>query len=245
MVQLSNTAVDCLNCDLNKSQKNTGLPYSYSFKGTFCYMVKVTFLKDDIYWGHFICLFYICLHFFPLDVLSTEHWAKSIRKSGIESWIGLDFLCIFLWVTSLQCPYSKSWNLIHVLWWATRNLKREPVMVELERGKNAIILYPVYAIIQRTIQAYWLSKNLDLLCFWEPRVVLNYSWTTPITYALRFLYTPRDEAMARNTTNQMRPDAKQHTSPKWAVYQDAKPNTRKCLDFHLKWNRGPGRQIGR
>jgi hypothetical protein len=40
---------------------------------------------------HLPSFFSISFFFF----LSTEHQAKSIRKSGIESWIELDFLCIF------------------------------------------------------------------------------------------------------------------------------------------------------
>lgn len=73
-------------------------------------------LKDNIYVDHFIRLVCISLHFlfvFPLGALSTEYWAKFIRKSSIGSWIKFDFLCIFLQVTSVWCPYSQSWDNTH------------------------------------------------------------------------------------------------------------------------------------
>lgn len=46
--------------------------------------------------------------FSPLEVLSTEYWAKSIRKSGIESWIRGDFLRISLQVTSFGVLIPKA-----------------------------------------------------------------------------------------------------------------------------------------
>lgn len=97
----------------HKSEQSTGSTLLKLQRHLLGYMVKTAYFKRQHLCGTFAKT---VLHFppfllaFPLGALSTEYWAKFIRKSSIGSWIKFDSLCIFLQVASVWCPYSQSWN---------------------------------------------------------------------------------------------------------------------------------------
>lgn len=115
-VQIDKNSYLCIGWGGHKSQQNTGSTLLKLQRHLLSYVVKTAYFKRQYLCGPF---YKTGLHFppflfvFPLGALSTEYWAKFIRKSSIGSWIKFDFLCIFLQVTSVWCPYSQSWDNTH------------------------------------------------------------------------------------------------------------------------------------